>query len=184
MSLAVVLSIIGNITPTPSRTGEHLKYGEEFEMTQLLPSSKKEDRNDSFDNGLDCEVVIRKKNPKMPKELEEENGNNKMVLSRTSDLTASITSNEFTIRGLDSPNVYCKQTTAIKGASTHVIEKKNSIGYDNNDDDDYDEIDRDSGGGGSNSGFSETDTLLCTRKASQILNLTHIEDNDICFADD
>ena len=132
--------------------------------------------NDLDQDGLDCEVVFRRKNRNQ--ERQHENTNEKMVLSRTSDLTASITSNDLTIRGFDSPTIYykvaCNAPTSKSVASMGCNEEE-------------DELDGgiDSGeGGGSNGGFSETDTLLSTRKASHILNLTHIEDNDICFADD
>ena len=184
----IYIYIIGNITPTPSRTefgGDPLDGPEEFEMTKLLHSNTNTggDQNSGLDeDGLDCEVVFRRKNTNH--EIQHENGNDrneKMVLSRTSDLTASITSNDLTIRGFDSPTIYYKASTAANGGP--VSKSFTTTGYN----DDEDELDGgiDSGeGGGSNSGFSETDTLLSTRKASHILNLTHIEDNDICFADD
>ena len=162
---------VGNITPTPSRSGD--QDGEEFEMTRLLPTTANANKPKLNNSEDDLECVRRKTRQNM----EETNGNEKMILSRTSDLTASITSNDLTLRAFDSPTIYYRQPT-----SSAAHEKEGSIGYEGTDD--YDELDADSGGGGSNGGFSETDTLLSSKKASHILNLTHIEDNDICFADD
>jgi len=128
-------------------------------------------------------VIRRKKNSN--ERNQEQNGNeeNKMLMSRTSDLTASITSNDLTIRAFDSPTIYYKATN--DGSTPKSLRKEGSIECYDNDEDDFDGDDIDSGGGGSNSGgFSETDTLLSSKKTSHILNLTHIEDNDICFADD
>ena len=160
-----------------------------IEMTRLMPNNEKEtndkDNRNSFDEKeLDCEVVIRRKKNSNDRN-QEQNGNedNKMLMSRTSDLTASITSNDLTIRAFDSPTIYYKATNDI--LTPKSLRKEGSLGCYDNDEDDFDGDDIDSGGGGSNSGgLSETDTLLSSRKASHILNLTHIEDNDICFADD
>ena len=187
--------LIGALTPTPSRTdfdvtGPHPnRGGEMIEMSRLLPNntmetSNTETRNSFDEKHLDCEVVIRRKKNSNDRN-QEQNGNedNKMLMSRTSDLTASITSNDLTIRAFDSPTIYYKATNDI--LTPKSLRKEGSLGCYDNDEDDFDGDDIDSGGGGSNSGgLSETDTLLSSRKASHILNLTHIEDNDICFADD
>ena len=160
-----------------------------IEMTRLLPNNtketnNKENRNSFEEKDLDCEVVIRRKKNSNDRN-QEQNGNedNKMLMSRTSDLTASITSNDLTIRAFDSPTIYYKATN--DRLTPKSLRKEGSLGCYDNDEDDFDGDDIDSGGGGSNSGgLSETDTLLSSKKASHILNLTHIEDNDICFADD
>ena len=183
------------MTPTPSRTdfdvssSPYNKDGEAFEMTRLIPHKRNEMNNIEKGNTagekeLDCEVVFRRKKAHSNDQGIEQNGNeDKMLTSRTSDLTASITSNDLTIRAFNSPTIYYKSTN--DGSTPKSIRKEGSIGCYDNDEDDFDGDDIDSGGGGSNSGgFSETDTLLSSKKASHILNLTHIEDNDICFADD
>ena len=187
--------MLGALTPTPSRTDfdvsspQYNKDGEAFEMTQLLHNKTKEMSNNEKGNTanekeLDCEVVFRRKKNNSNERGIEQNGNeDKMLTSRTSDLTASITSNDLTIRAFNSPTIYYKPTN--DGSTPRSLRKEGSIGCYDNDEDDFDGDDIDSGGGGSNSGgFSETDTLLSSKKASHILNLTHIEDNDICFADD
>ena len=158
-------------------------------MTRLLPNANGEINNRETENSLDdkesdYEVVIRRKKNSNDRD-QEQNGNedSKMLMSRTSDLTASITSNDLTLRAFDSPTMYYKVNNV--SSTLKSLRKEGSIGCYDNDEDDMDGDDIDSGGGGSNSGgFSETDTLLSTTKASHILNLTHIEDNDICFADD
>ena len=176
---------LGTITPTPSQSGNRSdhQHAEEFEMTKLLSNNVQEDGNTNVvQDIMGCEVVMRRNKNIFKDTKTEQNGNNdddKMALSRTSDLTASITSNDLTIRGIDSPIVYYSQDTKRGRTKGSIDNGRDSI----EDDDDMDG-DRDSGGGGSNSGFSETDTLLNTKKASHILNLTHIEDTDICFADD
>ena len=181
----IIKVLLGTITPTPSQSGNRidLQHAEEFEMTKLLSNNHKEEGNTNVvQDVMGCEVVMRRNKNILQDTKTEQNGNNsedKMALSRTSDLTASITSNDLTIRGFDSPIVYYNQDTKrdrIKGSIDN--------GGDSIEDDDEMDGDRDSGGGGSNSGFSETDTLLNNKKASHILNLTHIEDTDICFADD
>ena len=183
------------MTPTPSGTdfdvsnSKSNKSGEEFEMTRLLPNANgeinsREDKNCLDDKESDFEVVIRRKKNSNDRN-QEQNGNedSKMLMSRTSDLTASITSNDLTLRAFDSPTMYYKVNNVT--STPKSLRKEGSIGCYDNDEDDMDGDDIDSGGGRSNSGgFSETDTLLSTTKASHILNLTHIEDNDICFADD
>ena len=181
----IINFLLGTITPTPSQSGNRidLQRAEEFEMTKLLSNNHKEEGNTKIvQDVMGCEVVMRRNKNILQDTKTEQNGNNsddKMALSRTSDLTASITSNDLTIRGFDSPMAYYNQDTKrnrIKGSIDN--------GGDSIEDDDEMDGDRDSGGGGSNSGFSETDTLLNNKKASHILNLTHIEDTDICFADD
>ena len=189
ISLLIYQSIdffsLGTITPTPSQSGNRSdhQHAEEFEMTKLLSNNVQEDGNTNVvQDIMGCEVVMRRNKNIFKDTKPEQNGNNgedKMALSRTSDLTASITSNDLTIRGIDSPIVYYSQDTKRGRTKGSIDNGRDSI----EDDDDMDG-DRDSGGGGSNSGFSETDTLLNNKKASHILNLTHIEDTDICFADD
>ena len=84
-----------------------------------MPNNEKETNNKGnrnlFDEKeLDCEVVIRRKKNSNDRD-KEQNGNedNKMLMSRTSDLTASITSNDLTIRAFDSPTIYYKATNDI-----------------------------------------------------------------------
>ena len=106
---------------------------------------------------------------------------NAMML--VSDIIFGFRISDLTLRAFDSPTMYYKVNNIT--STPKSLHKEGSIGCYDNDEDDMDGDDIDSGGGGSNSGgFSETDTLLSTTKASHILNLTHIEDNDICFADD
>ena len=149
-------------------------------MTKLLPNTNqtKENNHTRGEGDLNC-VIMRQKNSTLIN-TGERNGNTRMISSQTSDLTASITSNDLNLRGFDSPTICYRQPRAS------TVRSEGTIGYEGTDD--YDELDRDldSGGGGSNNGgFSETDTLLLrTKKVSHILNLTHIEDNDICFADE
>ena len=136
-------------------------------MTQLLPTNKNPTSEEDIDLGgiRDRKILTHV----------EENGNTKMTLSQTSDLTASLTSNDITLRNFDSPSVYYRKST-----------REGSLGMDGiSGTDDYDDVDGvDSGGGSGGGGCSETDTLLNNKKASRILNLTHIDDHDICFADD
>ena len=163
--------VTGNITPTPSKTGNPV----EIEMTEFRPQQLSNGMNSYTGDGSE-EVVVRRKmlNEKCQGEEKEENGNGKMVTSRTSDLTASITSND--LRNFDSPcSIYYRQPQEHEGSTGGVDGISGT--------DDYEE-DLYSTGGSGGGGFSETDALLNSKKAARILNLTHIEDNDICFADD